>query len=82
MIDPDFDPYEILANHAETLSSLIKATKDNSVNHLKLSQANKDLSDSLVRLFTDMQQLQHRITRLERQHRAFEQATADHRPKR
>jgi len=82
MLDPDFDPYDVMANHADAISNLIRAVKDNSTSQVRISAAQKELSNSLVRMYTEMKDLEHRVTRLERQHNAFEQTTADHRPRR
>lgn len=82
MIDPDFDPYDIMANHAEAISNLINAVKQQSDSQLKASEAYKELSHSVVRIYTEMKHLDHRIKRLERAQDAFEQATTDNRPKR
>ena len=82
MLDPEFDPYDIMANHAEAISNLIRAVKDNSNSQVKISAAQKELSNSLVKMYTEMKDLEHRVTRLERQYNAFEQTTADNRPPR
>ena len=82
MLDPEFDPYDIMANHAEAISNLIRAVKDNSNSQVKISAAQKELSNSLVKIYTEMKDLEHRVTRLERQQNAFEQSTADNRPRR
>jgi len=81
MIDPDFDPYNIIEQHAEAISNLIVAMRDASDTQLKATKAMKEFNNGLVKMYTEMKQLEHRIARLERQHYAFEQTTADNCPK-
>lgn len=82
MLDPDFDPYDILANHSQAINNLIGAIKDNSHNQLKMAEANKDLNNSMIRIYTEMKSMDHRIQRLERQYNAFEQTPTNNRPER
>lgn len=82
MIDPDFDPYDILANHSQAISNLITAVKDHSNNQLKILEANKELNHSMIRIYTEMKNLDHRIKRLERAQDAFEQTPTNNRPER
>ena len=82
MLDPDFDPYDILANHSQAISNLINAVKENSQNQVRLAEAHKEMNHSLIRIYTEMKNLDHRIRRLERGQDAFKQTTADDRPQR
>jgi hypothetical protein len=81
MLDPKFNPYDVLASHAEAISDLIVSLKDASETQVKASALLKEYNNALIKMYTEMKSFDHRIKRLERQYNAFEQTPTNDSPK-